>query len=402
MSSATTLLRRIPSVILSAAKDLMPAASGDEVLRCAQDDMGLSAMGQTVIWRDWRSTEAALQAARDDGTSPVLITPEGAASFYGAGYLGALQERAETEFPDVDVRADRRLRRRAGPCAGLPARRREADLDERAQRQDRRHRPADGRRTGKETDMSWQPTRDLVGYGAKPPDPKWPNGARVAVNFVVNYEEGSEPSVQDGEGYSETGLTESSTSSQGLKGRDLAAEGMFEFGSRVGFWRIMRAFQERGLPLTVFGCALALERNKPAAEAIRKSGFDVCCHGWRWVRAFPAERGRGARAHRQGGEVAEADRRRGAGRLVLPLWTQRQHAPPAAGAWRLHLRQRLLRRGAAVLADRRGQAAPDRALLAHQQRRQVRRRHDHLRAVVHPLPRRLRRALQGGRHAPPR
>jgi peptidoglycan/xylan/chitin deacetylase (PgdA/CDA1 family) len=134
--------------------------------------------------------------------------------------------------------------------------------------------------------MSWQPTRDLVGYGANPPDPKWPNGARIAVNFVVNYEEGSEPSVQDGEGYSETGLTESSTSSQGLQGRDLAAEGMFEFGSRVGFWRIMRAFHERGLPLTVFGCALALERNKPAAEAIRKSGFDVCCHGWRWVRHF--------------------------------------------------------------------------------------------------------------------
>ena len=70
--------------------------------------------------------------------------------------------------------------------------------------------------------MSWQPTRDLVGYGANPPDPKWPDGARIAVNFVVNYEEGSEPSVQDGEGYSETGLTESSTSSQGLKGRDLA------------------------------------------------------------------------------------------------------------------------------------------------------------------------------------
>ena len=71
--------------------------------------------------------------------------------------------------------------------------------------------------------MSWQPTRDLVGYGANPPDPKWPNGARIAVNFVVNYEEGSEPSMQDGEGYSETGLTESSTSSQGLQGRDLAA-----------------------------------------------------------------------------------------------------------------------------------------------------------------------------------
>ena len=134
--------------------------------------------------------------------------------------------------------------------------------------------------------MSWQPTRDLVGYGANPPDPKWPNGARIAVNFVMNYEEGSEPSVQDGEGYTETGLTESTSSSIGLDGRDLAGEGMFEYGSRVGFWRLMRAFQERGLPMTVFGCALALERNRQAATAIAKSGFDVCCHGWRWVKHF--------------------------------------------------------------------------------------------------------------------
>jgi allantoinase len=134
--------------------------------------------------------------------------------------------------------------------------------------------------------MSWQPTRDFLGYGETPPDPKWPDGARVAVNFVMNYEEGSEPSVQDGEGYSETGLTESTTSSIGLKGRDLAGEGMFEYGSRVGFWRLMRAFQERGLPMTVFGCALALERNGAAAEAIRKAKFDVCCHGWRWIKHF--------------------------------------------------------------------------------------------------------------------
>ena len=114
--------------------------------------------------------------------------------------------------------------------------------------------------------MSWQPTRNFHGYGEKPIDPKWPNGARLAVNFVMNYEEGSEPSVQDGEGYTETGLTESTTSQVGMNGRDLAAEGMFEYGSRVGFWRLMRAFQERGLPMTVFGCALALERN-PAAAA---------------------------------------------------------------------------------------------------------------------------------------
>ena len=134
--------------------------------------------------------------------------------------------------------------------------------------------------------MSWQPNRDFVGYGPTPPDPQWPNGARVAVNFVMNYEEGSEPSVQDGEGYTETGLTESTTSSMGLKGRDLAGEGMFEYGSRAGFWRLMRAFGERGLPMTVFGCALALERNKLAADAIKAAGYDVCCHGWRWVKHF--------------------------------------------------------------------------------------------------------------------
>jgi len=122
--------------------------------------------------------------------------------------------------------------------------------------------------------------RDLIGYGANPPDPKWPGGARLAVNFVINYEEGSEPSVQDGEGATEIGLTEA-RDRQIAKGRDLAGESMFEYGSRVGFWRLMRLFQARNLPLTIFGCALAIERHPPAAAAIRASGFDVCSHGWR-------------------------------------------------------------------------------------------------------------------------
>lgn len=125
--------------------------------------------------------------------------------------------------------------------------------------------------------------RDFVGYGANPPDPRWPNGARLAINFVMNYEEGSEPSIADGETYSETGLTEAHGLAVSPHGRDLAAESMFEYGSRVGFWRLMRLFQERQLPLTVFGCALALERNLEAARAIKATGFDVCCHGWRWI-----------------------------------------------------------------------------------------------------------------------
>lgn len=128
--------------------------------------------------------------------------------------------------------------------------------------------------------------RDFIGYGANPPDPKWPGGARVAINFVMNYEEGSEPSVQDGEGFTEVGLTEAHALNQGPQGRDLAGEGLFEYGSRVGFWRLMRLLQERKLPMTIFGCALALERNPQAAAAIRESGFDVCSHGWRWIKHY--------------------------------------------------------------------------------------------------------------------
>ena len=125
--------------------------------------------------------------------------------------------------------------------------------------------------------------RDFVGYGPNPPNAKWPNGARIAVNFVINYEEGSEPSVQDGEDYSEAGLTEAHGLGSPVQGRDLAAESMFEYGSRVGFWRLHKLFEERQLPLTVFGCALALERNPLAAQAIRQAKYDVCSHGWRWV-----------------------------------------------------------------------------------------------------------------------
>ena len=125
--------------------------------------------------------------------------------------------------------------------------------------------------------------RDFVGYGANPPNPRWPGGARLAINFVMNYEEGSEPAIEHGEDYSETGLTEAHGLAAVAQGRDLAAESMFEYGSRVGFWRLHRLFRERRLPLTVFGCALALERNPEAAAAIREAGYDVCCHGWRWV-----------------------------------------------------------------------------------------------------------------------
>jgi len=132
--------------------------------------------------------------------------------------------------------------------------------------------------------MSTPAPRDLVGYGGDPPHPHWPGEARIAVNFVMNYEEGSEYNAGD-DGFSEATLTESGGVTD-VRGRDLAAEGMFEYGSRVGFWRVLRIFEERRLPLTVFGCAQALERNPAAAAAIRDAGFDVCSHGWRWIKHY--------------------------------------------------------------------------------------------------------------------
>ncbi|MEX2648902.1 MAG: allantoinase PuuE [Alphaproteobacteria bacterium] len=126
----------------------------------------------------------------------------------------------------------------------------------------------------------------MVGYGSSPPQADWPGGARLAVNIVMNYEEGSEYSVPDGDGFSETTLTEIARSTVPHGERDLAAESMFEYGSRVGFWRLRRLIQERGMTATVFACALALERNPHVARAIVEAGYDVCCHGWRWIEHY--------------------------------------------------------------------------------------------------------------------
>lgn len=122
--------------------------------------------------------------------------------------------------------------------------------------------------------------RDFVGYGRTTPDPRWPNGARLALNIVLNYEEGGELSVPDGADTSEIGLTEGGGGT--LPGRDLAAESMFEYGSRVGYWRLTRMIEERGLQATVTACAVALQRNPEVCNHIRNSAFDVCAHGWRW------------------------------------------------------------------------------------------------------------------------
>ena len=132
----------------------------------------------------------------------------------------------------------------------------------------------------------WTPTRDFVGYGPVPPDPQWPQGARVAVQIVINYEEGAEYNNADGDGRTELGLAEAPGGRVPAGRRDMAFESMYEYGSRVGIWRLMNLLRERELPATVFGCAVALERNPQVAAAIVAAGWDVCCHGYRWEEHF--------------------------------------------------------------------------------------------------------------------
>src|SRR3984957_19013600 len=119
----------------------------------------------------------------------------------------------------------------------------------------------------------------MIGYGAHPPHAAWPNGARLALQVVMNYEEGSEYSIPDGDESSEMYLTEGPGATVGPGKRDLIVESVYESGSRAGFWRLMRMFGERDIPITVFGAALALERNPAAAAAIRDAGYEVCSHG---------------------------------------------------------------------------------------------------------------------------
>jgi allantoinase len=134
------------------------------------------------------------------------------------------------------------------------------------------------------------PARDFVGYGRNAPHPRWPGEARIAVNFALNIEEGSEYSPLDGDARTDTALTEGEGMDTGIAGRDLTAESMYEYGSRVGVWRILRMFEERALPFTAFACAVALERNDELAEAIRQTGTDICCHGYRWEKHWLLER----------------------------------------------------------------------------------------------------------------
>ena len=124
--------------------------------------------------------------------------------------------------------------------------------------------------------------RDLAGYGRKPPHAQWPGQARVAVQFVLNYEEGGENSVLHGDAGSEQFLSEM-FNPPAFPARHLSMEGIYEYGSRVGVWRLLREFERRGLPLTVFGVSMALERCPEVTAAFQELGHEIACHGWRWI-----------------------------------------------------------------------------------------------------------------------
>jgi putative urate catabolism protein len=124
--------------------------------------------------------------------------------------------------------------------------------------------------------------RDMTGYGRTPPQANWPGKARVAVQFVMNYEEGGENCVLNGDPGSEQFLSEI-IGAAAYPARHLSMESIYEYGSRAGVWRILREFERRGLPLTIFAVGMALERNPEAAQAFVELGHEVACHGYRWI-----------------------------------------------------------------------------------------------------------------------
>ena len=125
--------------------------------------------------------------------------------------------------------------------------------------------------------------RNLVGYGQTPPLAKWPGHARTAVQFVVNYEEGAENSILNGDAGSEAFLSEMVGAPSHLGARAMAMESLYEYGSRAGFWRLYRLFTERQIPVTVFGVATALNMNPAVVEAMLKADWEIASHGLRWI-----------------------------------------------------------------------------------------------------------------------
>ncbi|WP_282349876.1 allantoinase PuuE [Pseudomonas sp. PS01301] len=131
--------------------------------------------------------------------------------------------------------------------------------------------------------MSLDYPRDLIGYGDQPPHPHWPGNARIAVSFVLNYEEGGERNVLHGDSESEAFLSEM-VAAQPLQGqRNMSMESLYEYGSRAGVWRILKLFRQAGIPLTVFAVAMAAQRHPEAIRAMVADGHEICSHGYRWI-----------------------------------------------------------------------------------------------------------------------
>ena len=139
-------------------------------------------------------------------------------------------------------------------------------------------------------DLSAYP-RDLVGYGRDPPDPRWPGGARIAVQFVVNYEEGGERNILHGDAASEAFLSEIVAAQPWPGLRHMNMESIYEYGARAGFWRLWRTFTERAIPLTVFAVTTALVRNGEAVAAMKEADWEIASHGLKWIeyRDFPID-----------------------------------------------------------------------------------------------------------------
>ena len=125
--------------------------------------------------------------------------------------------------------------------------------------------------------------RDLIGYGANPPKADWPGGARIAIQMVLNYEEGAENSVLHGDPASETFLSDMINPAPVVGARNMSMEQIYEYGSRAGVWRLLRLFARCGVPVTVFGVAMAMERNPDVVAAMLEAGHEIASHGWRWI-----------------------------------------------------------------------------------------------------------------------
>ena len=125
-------------------------------------------------------------------------------------------------------------------------------------------------------------SRDFIGYGAKGKKITWPNNAKLALQFVLNYEEGGENSVLNGDKYSETFLSEI-IGAKPIKGRHISMESIYEYGSKVGFWRLDKLFKEKKIPVTIFGVGLALKKNPEVCNAIKNGDYEIAAHGYRWI-----------------------------------------------------------------------------------------------------------------------